>query len=113
MMRLAEYIMEDCPLNDIRMGVSNPKGRIEYLGSATGVAALYDSFGYTLIQASPKLASKDLHFAPFSTPRSILHVGFLYNKKARPNVRARHVIEVLRRSIQTNFADYLQRYPLA
>ena len=113
MMRLAEYIMEDYPLNDIRMGVSNPKGRIEYLTSTNGVAALYDSFGYTLIQANEKLANKDLRFAPFSTPRAMLRVGFFYNKKARPNVRARHVIEVLRRAIQENFADYLQRYPLS
>lgn len=112
MMRLAEYVMEDYPLNDIRMGVANPKRRIEYLEDTDDVAALYDSFGFTLIQANPQLANKDLHFTPFSTPRSITHIGFLYNKKARPNVRARHIIEVLRRHLQTNFTDYLERYPL-
>ncbi len=112
MMRLAEYIMEDYPLNNIRMGVANPKGRIEYQGSMESVASVYDSFGYTLIQANPQLANENLNFTPFSTPRSITKIGFLYNKKARPNVRARHVIETLRHYIRTNFADYLKRYPL-
>ena len=113
MRHLAEYVMEDYPLNNIRMGVANPKGRIEYLGLSDGVSALYDSFGYTLIQANPKLGGDDLHFTPFSTPRSITHVGFLYSKKARPNVRARHIIEVLRNFLRTNFADYLDQYPLS
>ena len=112
MMRFAEYVMQDYPLNDIRMGIANPKGRIEYLSMSDGVGAIYDSFGYELIQASPKLADASLHFAPFSTPRSIAQIGFFYNKKARPNVRARHIIEVLREYIRDNFADYLARYPL-
>jgi len=112
MMRFVEYIMQDYPLNDIRMGVANPKGRIEYLGMSDGVAAMYDSFGYELIQANPKMADKSLNFTPFSTPRSIAQVGFFYNKKARPNVRARHIIEVLREHIRTKYADYLGKYPL-
>ena len=112
MMRFAEYIMQDYPLNDIRMGVANPKGRIEYTGMSDSVAAMYDSFGYELVQANPKLADKSLHFAPFSTPRSIAQVGFFYSKKARPNVRARHIIEVLREHIRNNYADYLEKYPL-
>ena len=112
MKRLAEYIMQDYPLNDIRMGVANPKGRIEYLRMSDGVASMYDSFGYELIQASPNLADENLHFAPFSTPRSFAQVGFFYSKKARPNVRARHVIEVLREYIRNNFADYLAEYPI-
>ena len=110
MMRLAEYIMEDYPLNDIRMGVANPKGRIEYLGTSEGVASLYDSFGYTLIQSNPKLANKSLHFVPFSTPRSIMQIGFFYNKKARPNVRARHIIELLRLRIREQYGERLAKY---
>ena len=112
MMRFIEYIMQDYPLNNIRMGVANPKGRIEYLSMSDGVVSMYDSFGYALIQASPTLADKDLHFTPFSTPRSLAQVGFFYNKKARPNVRARHVIEVLREYIRNNFANYLEKYPI-
>lgn len=110
MMRLAEYIMEDYPLNDIRMGVANPKGRIDYLEKTEGVASLYDSLGYTLIQANPKLADKSLHFAPFSTPRSIMQIGFFYNKKARPNVRARHIIEILRHRIREQYGERLAKY---
>ena len=110
MARLAEYIMEDYPLNDIRMGIANPKGRIEYLEKTEGVAALYDSFGYTLIQSNPKFADKNLHFVPLSTPRSIVQIGFLYNKKARPNMRARHVIEVLRHHVQEQYGEQLEQY---
>ena len=112
MMRFIEYIMQDYPLNNIRMGVANPKGRIEYLSMSDDVVSMYDSFGYALIQASPTLADKDLHFTPFSTPRSLAQVGFFYNKKARPNVRARHVIEVLHEYIRNNFANYLEKYPI-
>lgn len=113
MMRLAEYIMQDYPLNNIRMGIANPKRRIQFLEMADGVASMYDSFGYTLIQANPQLADKSLHFTPFSTPRSITQIGFFYNKKARPNVRARHVIDLLHAHIRENFADYVEAYPLA
>ena len=112
MRHLLEYVMEDYPLNDIRLGVANPKGRIEYLVNTGDVAALFDSFGFTLIQANPQLANERLHFTPFSTPRSITYVGFFYHKKARPNMRARHVIEVLHRYIQQNFADYLAVYKM-
>ncbi len=112
MVRLAEYIMEDYPLNNIRIGVANPKGRIEHAAASDEIALLYDSFGYTLIQANPALSNDALRFTPFSTPRSIIQIGFFYNKKARPNVRARHVVEVLRHHIRENYADYLERYPL-
>lgn len=112
MMRLAEYIMEDYPLNDIRMGITNPKGRIEYLAMTDDVASMYDSFGYTLIQANPRLADKSLHFTPFSTPRAVTQIGFFYNKKARPNVRARHIIELLRNHIREKYSSYLEKYPL-
>ena len=81
-------------------------------GTTDDVVSMYDSFGYALIQASPTLADKNLHFTPFSTPRSLAQVGFFYNKKARPNVRARHVIEVLHEYIRNNFANYLEKYPI-
>lgn len=112
MRRLAEYVMEDYPLRNIKMGLANPKARIEYAAAADDIALLYDSFGFALIQANPKLANADLHFTPFSTPRSVSQVGFFYNKKARPNVRARNLIEVLRSHLRTHYSDYLERYPL-
>ena len=112
MRRLAEYIMEDYPLNNIQFGLANPKARIEYAAETGDLALLYDSFGFALIQANPELANADLNFMPFSTPRSVTQVGFVYGKKARPNARARNVIEVLRNHLRTRFADYLERYPL-
>lgn len=112
MTHLAEYIMQEFPLNNIRYGVANPKARIEFAGGDDDIALLYDSFGFWLIQANPHLENSSLCFTPFSTPRSIAEVGFLYNKKAKPNVRARHVIEVLRRHLREHYADYFARYPL-
>lgn len=112
MMRLAEYMMEDYPLNNIRLGIANPKGRFELTTTSDDIMLLYDSFGYTLIQANPQLANETLTFTPFSTPRSVSLVGFFYNKKARPNVRARHLIEVLRQHLRTHYADYLEHYPV-
>lgn len=112
MVRAMEYIMEDYPMNNIRMGVANPKSRIEYLAKSEDIVAIYDSFGYTLIQANPQLANSKLHFTPFSTPRSFTRVGFLYNKKARPSTRARHIIDLLHQHTRVHFADYLERYPL-
>lgn len=112
MLRLLEYIMEDYPLNNIRVGVANPKGRIEYATAAGDIALLYDSLGYTLVQANRQLANKAMRFTPFSTPRSVSHIGFLYNKAARPNVRARHLIEAIKQHLRTNQAQYLKKYPL-
>ena len=112
MMRLAEYVMEDYPLNNIRLGVANPRGRIEHASASDEITVLYDSFGFELASASPHLDTSELHFTPFSTPRSYIAVGFLYPKKARPNTRARHVIEALRYHLRTRYADYLARYPL-
>ncbi len=112
MRRLAEYVMQDYPLNNIQMGMANPKGRIELASLSGGLTLLYDSFGFSLIQANPQLANKALRFTPFSTPRSITLVGFVYSKRARPNVRARHIIEVLRYHLQTKYADYMAKYPI-
>lgn len=112
MMQLAEYIMEDYPLNRIRMGMADPKRRIEFIEATDGVASIYDSFGYALIQANPRLANANLKFTPFSTPRSIMHIGFLNSKHTRPNVRCRHVIELLRQHIRREFADYLEEYEI-
>jgi len=112
MRRLAEYIMQDYPLNNIRQGIANPKGRIEYAAETEDIVLLYDSFGFELSQANPELACDSLHFTPFSTPRSITQVGFFYPKDARPNVRARHIIEVLRAHIRERYADYLNCYPI-
>lgn len=112
MKRLAEYIMEDRPLNNIQIGLANPKGRIEYASTDDDIMLLYDSFGFELVQANPQLKNQALHFTPFSTPRAATQVGFLYNRKFRPNVRARHVIEILRAHLRDSYAAYLKRYPL-
>ena len=111
-MRLVEDIMQDYPLNNIRIGVSEPRMTLEYAAKSKQVASMFDSFGFELAQRSPSIMTDGLNFTPLSTPRSLRRVGFLYARNARPNVRARHAIERLRRHLAEHYADYFARYPL-
>lgn len=112
MRRLAEYIMQDYPLNNIRLGVANPRARIEYSNAADNMALLFDSFGFMLARLNPNIPTDGWHFTPFSTPRAQMQIGFLYSKHARPNVRARHGIDMLRAFLHDTYADYFDRFPL-
>ena len=112
MMRLVEYVMEDYPLNDIRLGVAEPRTTLEFATKSADVASTFDSFGFTLAQQSPSIPTDGLHYTPFSTPRSLCRIGFLYSKGAKPNVRARHAIDLLKRYLHERYADYFERYPI-
>lgn len=112
MMRLVECVMEDYPLNNIRIGIAQPRQTIEYATTSPEVASTFDSFGFLLAQQSPRVQTDGLHFTPFSTPRSMCKIGILYAKGARPNVRARHAIERLKRYIATAYPEYVRRYPV-
>ena len=112
MMRLVECVMQDYPLNNIRFGMAQPRSTVEYATRSPEVASTFDSFGFMLAQESPLVHTDGLHFTPFSTPRSMCKIGFVYGKSAKPNVRARHAIERLRRYIVEAYPEYLARYPL-
>ena len=112
MMKLVDSVMEDYPLNNIRMGVAEPRTTLEYATKSNQVASTFDSFGFTLACASPTIPTDGLKFTPFSTPRSLCQIGFLYAKGAKPNVRARHAIDRLKRHLHDRYADYFARYPL-
>ena len=112
MLQLVHSVMQDYPLNDIRLGVAEPRSTLEYAAKSNQAAATFDSFGFELACASPSIHTEGLHFTPFSTPRSLCQVGFLYAKGARPNMRCRHAIDRIRRYLADAYADYLARYPL-
>lgn len=112
MMRFVEYVMEDYPMNNIRFGIAQPHQTLEYATHSPEVASTFDSFGFMLAKDSPRIRTDGLHFTPFSTPRSMCKIGFVYAKNARPNVRARHAIERLKRYITEAYPAYEKRYPL-
>lgn len=112
MMQLVEGVMQDYPLNNIRLGVAEPRTRLEYAAKSAEVASTFDSFGFALARENPSIATDSLRFTPLSTPRSMCKVGFLYPRDARPNVRARHAIERLKAHLQERYRDYFERYPI-
>lgn len=112
MMRLVGNVMEDHPLNNIRLGVAEPRMTLEYATTSNQVASTFDSFGFMLARESPNVNTEGLHFTPFSTPRSMCSIGFVYARGAKPNVHARHAISRLQRHLAERYAAYFERYPL-
>lgn len=112
MLRLVDNVMQDYPLNNIRMGVAEPRTTLEYATKSDQVASTFDSFGFELAKANPTINTEGLNFTPFSTPRSLCKIGFVYAKGVRPGVRARHAIERLKRHLRQHYGEYLARYPL-
>jgi|GEM_PF-970003 len=112
MMKLVENVMQDYPLNNIRLGVAEPRTTLEYAAKSNRAASTFDSFGFILAKENPSIATDGLNFTPLSTPRSICKVGFLYAREARPNVRARHGIEGLKAHLRMRYEHYFERYPL-
>ena len=112
MMKLLEDVMQDYPLNNIRLGVAEPRTRLEYAAGSSQAASTFDSFGFMLAQESPSIGTDGLNFTPLSTPRSLCKIGFLYAKESRPNVRARHAVERLKGHLRGCYRDYFERYPV-
>lgn len=113
MMHMMKAVMQDYPLNNVRLGVAEPRITLEYASKSNEVATTFDSFGFRLAQDNSQLETDELHFTPFSTPRSLSKIGFLHAKGAKPTVRARHAINQLKRHLQEQYSDYFERYPLA
>ena len=112
MLKLTEVIMEEYPLNNVRLGVAEPRTTLQYATTSNQVAATFDSFGFELMQANPSFAAANLHFTPLATPRSMCRIGFLYAKNAKPGIRARHAIDRLKLHLQERYASYYARYPV-
>ena len=113
MARYVDWLFQDTPLQDIRLGVDSPRMLIEYVHtSSADTIAFFDSFGFFLAQRDDDMPTDGLRFIPLSTPLSICHVGFLYAKRALPTLRARYTVGTLKRFLDQNCADYFKEYPL-
>lgn len=113
MAQLTDWLFRETPLENVRMGATSPRMLLEYVRSShDGAVAAFDSFGFFLAQIDHDMPTDGLRFTPLSTPKAVCQVGFLYPKRAKLSLRARHTVGVLKRFLSTNCADYFDRYPL-
>ena len=113
MARLVDWIFQNTPLQDVRLGVDSPRMLIEYVhASNADTIAFFDSFGFFLAQKDEDIPTYGLQFIPLSTPLSICHVGFLYAKRALLTLRARYTVSVLKQFLEANCTEYFKRFPL-
>ena len=110
--QLTDRLFRDHPLENIRMGATSPRMLLEYVQTSDNAIAIFDSFGFHLSCKDGNMPTDGLHFTPLSTPEGSCLVGFLYSKKARPSMRARHTVGVLKDYLAANHADYFARYPI-
>ncbi len=103
----------DYPLENIRMETTSPRMSLEYVQSSDYDAiAAFDSFGFYLSQKDADMSTNGLHFTPLSTPDSAVLVGFLYPRRTKLSLRAKHTVGVLKHFLAENCADYFDQYPL-
>lgn len=112
LLNLIDSVMEDYPLNNIRLGVADHRINLEFANKSSEGATTFDSFGFMLAKDDPAIDTGQLHFTPLSTPRSLCQVGFLYPKQARPDTCARYAIDKLSEYLHDTYPDYFERYPL-
>lgn len=114
MAQLTEWLFRDTPIKDVRMGASSPRMLLEYVNNSyEDAVASFDSFGFYLSQADRNMPTDGLHFTPLSTPESWCQVGFLFPSRAKPSLRARHIVDILKKFLSDNCSEYFERYPLS
>lgn len=113
MAQLTDWLFRETPLQNVRMGATSPRMLLEYVQSSRdGAVAAFDSFGFFLSQLDRDMPTDALRFTPLSTPKAVCQIGFLYPRRAKLSLRARHTVGVLKRFLATNCADYFAHYPL-
>lgn len=113
MRQLADRLFLDHPLENVRMEATSPRMQLEYVrASDYDAIAAFDSFGFFLSQLDDDMPTDGLHFTPLSTPESISLVGFLYPRRAKVSLRAKHTVGVLKHFLADNCAEYFVKYPL-
>ena len=113
MRQLADRLFRDYPLENVRMEVTSPRMLLEFVQNTDYDAiAAFDSFGFFLSQLDEAMPTNGLHFTPLSTPESVSLVGFLYPRRAKLSLRAKHTVGVLKRFLADNCAEYFSQYPL-
>lgn len=109
---IMDWIFEECPLADLRLGVASPRMTLEWLKSNPNGAAFYDSFGFYLSCKDPSMPTEGLRFVPLASKRAVGQAGFLYRKGVKQSLRAENAVNVLQRYLHSTCASYYDRYPL-
>lgn len=109
---ILEWIFEDEPLADMRLGVASPRMTLEWLKSNPRGAAHFDSFGFYLSCKDPSMPTDGLRFVPLASERAVGQAGFLYRRHVRQSLQVENAVNLLYRYLHDTCADYYQLYPL-
>ncbi|MGI6216873.1 MAG: LysR family transcriptional regulator [Coriobacteriales bacterium] len=112
MVLLRERVFADSPLENIVLGVTSPRMLLEFAQSSSSNVATFDSFGFYLSCLDPDMPTDGLHYTPLATPLAHCQIGFLYNRRSRPNIRCRHIMDDFHHLLASRCGDYLEKYPL-
>ena len=113
MTQLLEWLFRDHPLENVRLGVTNPRMLLEFVhASEYDSVAAFDSFGFFVSQLDDNMPTDGLRFVPLSTPEALCQVGFLYPRGKRLSLHAQHCVDMLKRFLLDNCAEYFERYPM-
>ena len=113
MAQLSDRLFRDHPFQNVRMGAASPRMLLNFVrNSDYDAIASFDSFGFFLSQLDDDMPTDGLRFTPLSTPEAICQVGFLYPRGVKLSIRAQHTVNVLKRFLADNCAEYFQQYPL-
>ena len=111
MTQLAEWLFRDHPLENVRMGVTNPRMLLEFVhASEYESVAAFDSFGFFVSQLDDNMPTDGLKFVPLSTPGAVCQVGFLYPRHKKLSLHAQHCVDVLKRFLAENCGAYFEKY---
>lgn len=109
--QLTNSLFAEYPLQDIRLGATNPRMLIECAQTAPGTVATFDSFGFHLAQSDSSMPTEGLGFTRLATPEALCFMGFLQPKAVKQTLRVRYVKHVLRQYLGSHVASYFVRYP--
>jgi len=112
MLRYAEFVYDDYPLDNIQLGVANPRATLAYALTSPNVASTFDSFGFAVARRSSALDLSQLHFTPLATPRARGWLGFVFSTRVKPGAPERHFVDSLASALRETFPEYYAQYPL-
>lgn len=109
--QLIEWLFEDYPKLDIRLGTTSPQLALDYIRlSNDGTVGVFDSFSFYLAKKFFPGTTEGLHFTPFATPKSVCEVGFLYPRNVKISMRAWNTVKHFKNFISRTCPDYISKY---
>lgn len=107
-----EWLFQEYPLSDIRMGATNPRMLLDYILTSDEGIATFDSFGFYISQLDDDMPTDGLAFVPLDDERAVSYVGFLYPAHRKLSGRAKRVASFFKRYIHNRCSAYFDAYPL-